>query len=60
MLLLDGENKLGKTSGKNGMGAVWVTMDESDNKYVAMYANHKEMVKQVCLHACPGQMQPAQ
>ena len=29
------------------MGAKWVTMDESDPNYVAMYANHKQMVEQV-------------
>ena len=42
MLLLD-ERK----TGKQGMGAKWVTMDESDPNYVAMYANHKQMVEQV-------------
>ena len=51
MLLLDGREDL---TGKNGMGAMWVTMDESDEKYVAMYANHKQMVEQVptCAHCC--------
>ena len=29
------------------MGAMWVTMDDSDPKYKAMYANHKQMVETV-------------
>ena len=44
MLLLDGRDDPTK---KNGMGAVWVTMDEKDEKYEAMYADHKQMVEQV-------------
>ena len=44
MLLLDGRED---PTGKQGMGAKWVTMDESDDNYVAMYANHKQMVEQV-------------
>ena len=26
---------------------MWVTMDDSDDKYKAMYANHKQMVETV-------------
>ena len=26
---------------------MWVTMDDSDEKYKAMYANHKQMVETV-------------
>ena len=29
------------------MGAMWVTMDDHDPKYKAMYANHKQMVETV-------------
>ena len=52
MLLLAGRED---PTGKHGMGAKWVTMDESDPNYELMYANHKQMVEQVlstCDLAC--------
>ena len=47
MLLLDGEDKEGHSSGPAGLSAVWVTMDKRDKKYQDMFGNHKEMVEQV-------------